>query len=51
MPRCTMRTDPIAGNQSGLALVLTLLPGAYSAQVSGGGGSTGVVLLEIYELP
>ncbi len=33
------------------ALVLTLLPGAYTAQVTGAAAGTGVVLLEIYELP
>ncbi len=33
------------------ALILTLPPGAYSAQVSGVDGATGVALLEIYELP
>jgi hypothetical protein len=33
------------------ALVLTLAPGAYTAQVHGVGAAAGVVLLEIYELP
>lgn len=33
------------------ALVLTLPPGAYTAQVSGVGGATGEALIEIYELP
>ena len=33
------------------ALVITLQPGSYSAQVSGVGGLTGEVLLEIYEAP
>lgn len=33
------------------AVVLTLPPGGYTAQVSGVGAATGVVLLEIYELP
>jgi hypothetical protein len=32
------------------ALVLTLEPGAYSAQVSGVGGTTGEALIEIYEI-
>jgi hypothetical protein len=32
------------------ALVANLQPGAYSARVSGSGGSTGVVLLEMYDL-
>jgi hypothetical protein len=33
------------------AVLVTLDPGAYSAQVSGAAGSTGISLLEIYELP
>ena len=33
------------------ALLLTLQPGAYTAQVSGVSGATGVALVEIYELP
>jgi len=33
------------------ALVLTLEPGIYTAQLSGVGGTTGVGLVEIYELP
>lgn len=33
------------------ALVATLLPGAYTAQVSGRNGATGVALVEIYDLP
>ena len=33
------------------ALVLTLRPGAYTAQISGGGGAAGVALLEVYEVP
>ncbi len=33
------------------ALLVTLLPGTYSAQVSGQGGTTGVALVEIYEVP
>lgn len=32
------------------ALVATLSPGAYTAQVSGANGSTGVVLAEVYEV-
>ena len=43
---------PLPANDSKDAALLVLLsPGAYSAQVSGVGGSTGEVLLEIYELP
>ena len=33
------------------ALLVTLMPGAYSAQVSGVGGGTGEALVEVYELP
>lgn len=33
------------------ALLVTVMPGAYSALVSAGGGQTGDVLLEVYELP
>ncbi|HVU23542.1 MAG TPA: matrixin family metalloprotease [Opitutus sp.] len=33
------------------ALVITLRPGVYTAQVTGRNGETGVVLLEIYEVP
>lgn len=33
------------------ALVATLAPGSYTAQVSGVGNTTGVALVEVYELP
>jgi hypothetical protein len=33
------------------ALLITLPPGVYTAQVSGRNGETGVVLLELYEVP
>jgi hypothetical protein len=33
------------------ALFVTLAPGNYTAQVSGGGGTGGVALVEIYEVP
>ncbi|MBI5382177.1 MAG: immunoglobulin domain-containing protein [Opitutae bacterium] len=33
------------------ALLITLPPGAYSAQVSGASGDTGVALVEVYEVP
>ena len=32
-------------------LVATLPPGSYTAQVSGVGGTTGVALLEVYDVP
>ena len=40
----------VAGSQDG-ALLLTLPPGAYTAQVSGVGDTTGVGLVEVYEVP
>ena len=40
-----------SGASKDAALLLTLDPGTYSAQVSGLGSSTGEVLLEIYEHP
>ncbi len=33
------------------ALLITLTPGSYTAQVTGAGGATGVALVEIYEVP
>ena len=39
----------LANNDS--ALIATLAPGNYTAQVLGAGGSTGVALIEVYELP
>jgi hypothetical protein len=33
------------------ALLVTLAPGSYTAQISGTGGTTGVALVEVYELP
>ena len=33
------------------ALLLSLEPGAYTVQVSGVGGGTGVALVEVYEVP
>lgn len=41
----------LPANSSDAALLVTLPPGAYSAQVSGAGGATGVALVEIYEVP
>ena len=34
-----------------IALIVTLAPGNYTAQVSGVNATTGVALIEIYELP
>ncbi len=33
------------------ALLITLTPGSYTAQVAGVGGTTGVALVEVYEVP
>jgi hypothetical protein len=33
------------------AILTTLPPGAYTAQVSGAGGDTGVALVAVYEVP
>jgi len=33
------------------ALIATLAPGSYTAQISGVGNTTGVALVEVYELP
>ena len=33
------------------AILITLPPGAYTAQVSGATGDTGVALVEVYEVP
>ncbi|PTY05691.1 hypothetical protein DB347_15100 [Opitutaceae bacterium EW11] len=38
-------------NSKDAALVLTLKPGAYTAQVTGKGDATGVTLIEVYEIP
>jgi alpha-galactosidase len=32
-------------------LLVTLVPGSYTAQVSGGGDTTGAALIEVYEIP
>ncbi len=40
----------LGDNSADCAMVVTLPPGAYTAQVSGANGSTGVALVEIYEL-
>jgi hypothetical protein len=40
---------PAASKDS--AVMVTLLPGAYTAQVSSVSGTTGIALLEVYEMP
>ena len=42
---------PLLADSKDSALLVTLAPGIYSAQISGVGGTTGVVLLEVYEVP
>jgi hypothetical protein len=41
--------DSPSSNDS--AILITLSPGAYTAQVSGASGDTGVALVEVYEVP
>ena len=44
-------TFTLATGSRDAALLVTLPPGTYTAQVSGVGGSTGVALIEVYEVP
>jgi sugar lactone lactonase YvrE len=41
---------PLADNSTDCALVITLPPGSYTAQISSGDGTTGVALAEVYEM-
>ncbi|MDP3069612.1 MAG: CotH kinase family protein [Opitutaceae bacterium] len=41
----------LAADTEDAVLLLTVAPGAYTAEVRGKGGATGVALLEIYEVP
>jgi hypothetical protein len=41
---------PLAKGSKDAALLLELAPGAYTVQVAGAGGSTGVALVEVYEI-
>jgi hypothetical protein len=41
---------PLAKGSKDAALLLELAPGAYTVQVAGAGGSTGVALVEVYEM-
>jgi len=41
----------LPANSKDAALVATLAPGNYTAQVSGVGATTGVALVEVYEMP
>jgi hypothetical protein len=42
---------PIAPGSADCAMVVTLPPGNYTVQVTGTGSSTGIALVEFYELP
>ncbi len=42
---------PLVAGSNDSVIVVTLAPGSYTAQVSGVGATTGVALVEIYELP
>jgi hypothetical protein len=42
---------PLPANSKDAALYVTLQPGAYTTQISGVGGATGVALIEVYEVP
>ena len=42
---------PLPTTSADAALLLTLAPGAYTAQVAGSAGATGVALVEVYEVP
>lgn len=42
---------PLAADSRDAALLVTLLPGAYTAQVTGAVGAAGIVLVEIYDVP
>lgn len=42
---------PLAANRADSALLLTLAPAAYTLQVSGADGGSGIVLVEIYAVP
>lgn len=42
---------PVPANSRDAAVVATLSPGAYTAQVTGVGGTNGQVVVEVYEVP
>jgi hypothetical protein len=41
----------LAPDSKDAAVLVTLDPGAYTVQVGGVGGATGVALIEVYEVP
>jgi alpha-tubulin suppressor-like RCC1 family protein len=42
---------PLRADSADAALLVTLQPGNYTAQISGAGGTGGVALVEVYEVP
>ena len=42
---------PLQSGSKDAALVYTVVPGAFTAQVSGAGGASGIALVEVYEVP
>jgi hypothetical protein len=42
---------PLASTSRDAVLLVTLEPGSYTAQVSGVGNTTGIALVEVYEMP
>lgn len=42
---------PLAAGGKDAAILITLPPGSYSAQVTGSGATTGIALVEVYEVP
>jgi hypothetical protein len=42
---------PLTSGSKDAAVLISLAPGAYTAQVSGNGGSTGLGLVEVYAVP
>ena len=42
---------PLPAASADAVLLVTLAPGSYTAQVSGVGATTGVALVEVYEIP
>jgi hypothetical protein len=47
----TVAAFPLPANSRDAVLLVTLPPGSYTAQVSGAGNTTGVALVEVYEMP
>jgi kumamolisin len=41
----------LSAGSADCAMILTLPPGSYSAQVAGSGGATGIALVEVYQAP